>query len=103
LCVHTPQTVFEYLFLFCFEVNLCARWNSSQYHFRACHDIFQHPVYTLFTAAVLFYLDIPHKNSIELGSAGCSLAAFEDEMFAGVFSGRRPVRPTEAASGLQTH
>lgn len=35
-CVYTEQTVF----LFCFEVNLVAWWNSSQYRLRACHDIF---------------------------------------------------------------
>ena len=54
----------------------------------------QRPVYSLFTAAALFYLDIPHKNSIELCSVGCSLAAFEDEIFAGVFSGQRPASLT---------
>lgn len=52
------------------------------------------PVYSLFTAAALFYLDIPHKNSIELCSTGCSLAAFEDEIFSGVFSGQGPTSPT---------
>lgn len=46
-------------------------------------------MYSSFIAAALFYLDIPHKNSIELCSVGCSLAAFEDEIFAGVFSGQR--------------
>lgn len=51
-------------------------------------------MYSLFTAAALFYLDIPHKNSIELCLVGCSLAAFEDEIFAGVFSGQRPTSPT---------
>lgn len=40
LCVYTKRTVFEYLFLFFFEVNLDAWWNSSQYRLRACHDIF---------------------------------------------------------------
>lgn len=83
------------------SLNICSRvalkltwWNSSQYRLRACHDISQRPVYSLFTAAALFYLDIPHKNSIELCSAGCSLAAFEDEIFSGVFSGQRPTNLT---------
>ena len=40
LCVYTKQTVFHYLFLFCFEVNLGASWNSSRYRLRECHDIF---------------------------------------------------------------
>lgn len=40
LCVYIRQTGFEYLFLSCFEVDLVAWWNSSQYRLRACHDIF---------------------------------------------------------------
>lgn len=91
LCVYTKQTVFEYLFLFCFEVNLVEflpiSFEGMSWHIRR-------PVYSLFTAAALFYLDIPHKNSIELCSVGCSLAAFEDEIFAGVFSGQRPASAT---------
>lgn len=58
-------------------------------------------MYSLFTAAALFYLDIPHKNSIELCSVGCSLAAFEDEIFANVFP--ESGSSHEAGSGLQTH
>lgn len=42
----------------------------------------------LHTAAALFYLDIPHKKSIELCSVGCTPTAFEDEIFSGVFSGQ---------------
>lgn len=91
LCVYTKQTVFEYLFLFCFEVNLVEFLPIS---FEGMSWHIQRPVYSLFTAAALFYLDIPHKNSIELCSVGCSLAAFEDEIFAGVFSGQRPTSPT---------
>lgn len=75
LCVYTKQTVFEYLFLFCFEVNLVEFLPKS---FEGMSWHIQRPVYSLFTAAALFYLDIPHKNSIELCLVGCSLAAFED-------------------------
>lgn len=44
------------------------------------------PVSSLFTAEALFDLDIPHKNSIEGTRRG---AAFEDRIFAGVFSGSK--------------
>lgn len=63
------QTVREYMFLFCCEGDLLESSESKSWHI-------QRPVYTLFTAAALFYLDILHKNSIELCSMGCSSAAF---------------------------
>lgn len=51
---------------------------------------------------VVFYLDIPHRNSIELRSAGCVLAAFEGQIFARVFSGRGlgPVRHTPGGGAM---
>ena len=89
LCVYTEQAVPEYLFLFSFEVNLVVEFLQISFEGMSWH--IRRPVYSLFT---LFYLDIPHKNSIELCSVGCSLAAFEDEIFAGVFSGQRPAIPS---------
>lgn len=60
-------------------------------------------MYSLFAAAALFYLDIPHKNSIELCSVGCSLAAFEDEIFAGVFSGRETDESVRSYKATSEH
>lgn len=74
-CVFT-STASEYLFLRDFEVNLVPGGITSTF----VEGMSQHsrrPVFGLFAAAAaLFYLDIPHKNSIELRSVGCSLAAF---------------------------
>lgn len=94
LCVYTKQNsvgIFVPVFLWsepgCLVEFLPISFEDMSWHI-------QRPVYSLFTAAALFYLDIPHKNSIELCSVGCSLAAFEDEIFAGVFSGQRPASQT---------
>lgn len=94
LCVYAKQNsvgIFVPVFLWsepgCLVEFLPISFEDMSWHI-------QRPVYSLFTAAALFYLDIPHKNSIELCSVGCSLAAFEDEIFAGVFSGQRPASPT---------
>lgn len=68
----TP-TPAEYLFLRDFEVNLMEQFPPP---FEGTSRRSQRPVFGLFAAAAaLFYLDIPHKNSIELRPAGCSLAA----------------------------
>lgn len=90
MCLHQANRVWIFVPV-CFEVNLVEFLPIS---FEGMSWHIQRPVYSLFTAAALFYLDIPHKNSIELCSVGCSLAAFEDEIFAGVFSGQRPTNLT---------
>lgn len=72
MCLH-KQTAPEYLFLFCLEVKLLEFLPTSS-EGMSWHP--RRPVYSLFTAAALFYLDILHKNSIELRSMGCSSAAF---------------------------
>lgn len=75
VCVFT-STASEYLFPHDFEVNLVPGGLTSTI-VESMSQCSRRPVFGLFAAAAaLFYLDIPHKNSIELLSAGCSLAAF---------------------------